>query len=484
MSCVFLGVDIGTTSAKCLAVTDQGEMVAFAQSHYSLSHPYQGWAEQDAREFYNALVDVVRQCVAECCEKGFDASHITALSLSSQGDTLIVTDSEGTPIHPAMSWMDRRAEQEYHELIAETGKSFWYSETGQPINPLSSACKIRWVQKHYSYKANRMRFCWVADFLAKQLCGEFVSDIPSASWTPLYSPVKRNWSAAVIQLLKVPGEMLPVTAESGTVIGDLLPDVASQLGLGPNTKLVAGAFDQASAALGAGADVDSRRGVLSGGTAWVLYIVSSTPPVDRLEQLCVCCHAQPLQWGLVLPFPGGGIYDWLNRNLGDESHEALGKAEPLIFIPHLYGGLSPDWQVESKGSLLGLTVAHSRGDFRLAVMRGIAFEARRNIEAAERLGISVDSIRMVGGAVKSEIWPQMIADILNRPVEVSNFNEAACLGVAKLAARQTGVEWQNCSEMREYDPLLNNVPREEALYQKYLEAYESLLQIYRNSMHE
>ncbi|MCL6628865.1 MAG: hypothetical protein K6U00_04610, partial [Armatimonadetes bacterium] len=215
MISVFLGVDIGTTSTKCLAITEDGEILAIAHHSYALSHPREGWAEQDAEEFVGAVSNVVNQCVTKCREKGCDASQIRALAMSTQGDTLIATDSAGTPILPAMSWMDGRAVDEYQELLIETGASFWYKETGQPINPLSSVCKISWIRKRYQDMANSMRFCWVADFLARRLCGKFVADVPSASWTPIYSPVRRSWSKPVQDLIGIDAEELPETTESG-----------------------------------------------------------------------------------------------------------------------------------------------------------------------------------------------------------------------------------------------------------------------------
>ena len=471
MGSIYLGIDIGTASAKCLAIGGDGETLALAQHPYPMAHPRQGWAEQDPEDYWRALVDVVNRCVADCRGKG----DVAALAMSTQGDTLIVTDESGSPLAPAMSWMDSRAEAECRELLAETGPSFWYRETGQPLTPVSSACKIRWIAKNAPELRWNARFCWVADYLAKKLCGKFAADVPSASWMPLFSPVERNWSKDVLDLLGIPAESLPATKESGTVIGNLLPEAAEELHLGSHTRLAAGAFDQAAAAHGAGAGA-SGRSVLSCGTAWVLYSVSANPIRDERERLCICCHTGPSEWGLVLPFAGGSAYDWLNRVLG-ASDGAGSQSEPLIFIPHLYGGLSPDWRGESRGSLLGLMMSHTREDVRLALMRGIAFEARRNLEAAEPLCGGIESVRMVGGAGRSESWPQMIANVLNRPVEVSECVESACLGAAKLAASGSRLGLVAYST-RTFVPIADDVEREERLYRTYLRSYEALLSLY------
>lgn len=474
---IFLGIDIGTTSAKCLAVSESGEILALAQHAYPMSHPRQDWAEQDPENYYRALVDVVTRCIYECEGRGHSAGDIKVLAMSTQGDTLIVTDETGNPLVPAMSWMDKRAEAEYQELLAETGGVFWYREIGQTLNPLSSACKIRWIQKNAPELWSKIsRICYVPDYLALKLCGEFVTDTPSASWSPFYSPTRRAQSQAVMDVLKVSQNSLPQVMASGMVIGELLPEVAAELHLAEGTKLIAGAFDQAAAACGAGACAKGRS-VLSCGTAWVLYCVSDAPIADPSELTPICCHINSRELGMVLPFTGGAAYDWLARTLPAATEEAS-TSEPLIFIPHLYGGLSPDWRSGSKGSLLGLTMSHTPKDIRLALMRGIAFETRRNVEAAGKLGAKIESIRMVGGAVKSDIWPQMIANVLDRQIEISDCLESACYGAAKLAAGAVAENWAGSESVHVIEPDAIGVQREERQYAKYLKFYEALSALY------
>ena len=480
MSSIYLGIDIGTTSAKCLAVDETGKVLAIAQRPYPLAHPHEGWAEQDPEDYWRGIVETVRRCAAECECKG----EIVAAAMSTQGDTLIVTDEAGKPLAPALSWMDTRGEAECREMAAEMGQEFWYRETGFILTNYNSACNIRWLERNDPDLKKRIRrYCWVADYLAGRLCGRFVSDVPSASWTPLYSPVRRSWSEPVMDVLGISREMLPDAAESGTTIGELLPEVASELGLKPGVKLMAGAFDQAAAAHGAGAGA-GRRSVLSCGTAWVLYAVWGSPVVDDLRQIPVCCHVRPDEWGMVLPFTGGAAYDWLQRTFQGEAGGEPSGAEPPVFIPHLYGGLCPDWRGESKGSILGLTLAHNREDVRRALMRGMAFEARRNVEAAERISGKIGSIRMVGGAGKSDIWPQMIASILDRPVEVSENVESACYGAAKLAAGGASANWDETQTTRDFAPIPAEVEAEQRRYEKYLRVYETVAGVYREGIED
>lgn len=471
MGHIYLGVDIGTTSAKCLAVGEDGRVLAFARQGYPMTHPHPGWAEQDPEDYWRALVATVRECVDHCGRNGQPSDSIVALALSTQGDTLVVTDKLGKPLLPAISWMDTRGSEEHAQLLAEAGAAFWYEQTGIPFTVISSACSIRWVQNHRpDVMAAGPVFCYVPDYLAHRLTGIFATDAPSASWSRLFRTAKREWSGPVLDLLGIDAVTLPEVRESGVVIGELSPEAAEKLGLRSGVRLMAGAFDQAAAAHGAGG-----RGVLSCGTAWVLYTIASQPVTDPRGQLCTCCHAVVDQWGTVLPFSGGTTYDWVSRTVPVEAGALPSSAEPLVFIPHLYGGLSPDWRTQSKGSILGLTLSHTAADIREAVMRGLACETRRNLDAAEPLCGKMDSVRMVGGAGKSETWPEIIANLLDRAVEVSDCVESACYGAAKLAA---GDSWDGVFGLRKFEPDAQAVETEERNYQRYLAFYRALVDIY------
>lgn len=476
---IYLGVDIGTTSTKCLAVRDDGQVIASSQHHYPMLHPQQGWAEQHPEDYWYGLAATVRGCLRMCSRRRHRKEDVALLALSTQGDTLIVTDGDGNALMHAISWMDARGQAEFEELLSEADASVWYREMGSPLNALSSACTLRWLAKNRpDIMSAKPRFCYVADYLAKRLCGRFATDVPSASWTPMFSPARRGFSQPVLDLLGVRPEALPDVLESGEIIGKLLPEVAKELGLAPETKLIAGAFDQAAAAHGAGARADGRS-VLSCGTAWVLYAVAPGGVVDPNERLCSCCHTGRGENGLVLPFSGGSTYDWLTKIIGEVGDDdPPSSADPLVFVPHLYGGLSPDWCAESKGTLAGLTLAHNRADMRLALMRGLGCEARRNMEAAEQLSGDVRSIRMVGGATNSRKWPQLVANVLNRPIEVSEETETACYGAAMLAAGELSAGWPESQRVSRFDPLPAEAIVEEEHYNRYLNVYELMKSVY------
>lgn len=473
---VFLGVDIGTSSAKCLAVDADGTVLAFAQSAVPIRHPHEGWSEQDPEDYVQGLAAVVGRCIAELGGKGRSAADIRALALSTQADTLIVCDDAGRPLRPAMTWMDTRAQNEHDELLAEHGASFWYAQLGQPLSPYSSVGKLRWLRRHEpGLMARTPHIAYVPDYLARRLTGRWVTDVPSASWSPFLTPTDRSRAQAVLGVLDIAAAQVSQAIESTGVIGELLADMADELGLHRGTKLVAGAFDQSAAARGAGA-MAGGTSVLSCGTAWVVYSVARSAPIDTSGRLCICCHTCPDEWGIVLPFTGGSAYDWVTRNVTPDTHASA--SSPLIFVPHLYGGLSPDWQGESRGSLLGLTLSHTAEDIRLALMRGMAFETRRNMEAAAPHSGGPATLRMVGGATHSDIWPQMIADALGCRVEVAEVAEAGCYGAAMLAAGDDAEGWAPPAPGRVCEPDREGAAAMEDLYRAYCDAYAWLVRHY------
>lgn len=479
MGCVYLGLDVGTTSTKCLAVDDEGRALALTQHAYSLNYPSEGWAEQDAEDYWRAVVSAVRRCMLILAEKGFRASDVSAISMSTQGDTLVLTDSAGRPVFPALSWMDTRASAQYRRLEETPGPALWYVESGQPLIPHSSACKLLWLREEHPEEWSRVAHIGhVPDFLAHRLCGTFAVDVPSASWCSVYSAVRRDWSQTLLDAVGLDRAMLAAPLESGQTIGTLTMEAARELDLRGTVRLVAGAFDQAAAAHGAQA-VAGGRGVLSCGTAWVLYSASVKAPQDPSGNLCVCCHVRPDEWGLVLPFSGGSAYDWLAR-VAPAVHSSASDSAPLVFVPHLYGGLSPDWREASRGSLLGLSMSHTAEDIHLALMQGIAFETRRNLEAADGVGGQVSSVRMVGGAVKSSIWPQMVADALNCTVEASDFVESAAFGAARLAAGTAAADWPMPGESRDLLPRPAESQRMNERYQRYVRFYQALCGLYES----
>lgn len=481
MTGIFLGVDVGTISVKCLAVSNQGRQVAFSQQRYSLEHPHPGWAEQDPEDYWDALVKTVSDCVEQWKAKGGRAQDFIALAISSQGDTLLALDELGNPLAPALSWMDIRAEDCCAHLLSLRDAHFWYRSLGIPLTPASSACKILWYKEHQPDVFDCATLCYIPEFLAKRLTGHFVSDQSGASWNPLFSSHQNQYNPEILDLLHMDGKPLAQVIPSGQQVGRLLPRVAELLGVTEEARLIAGAFDQAAAAHGTGGEA-----VLSCGTAWVLYAITDNPVLDSDSGVPFCLHCQPGKWGMVLPFPGGAVFDWVRSLFPDalyglKQEQIYSGSRPLCFIPHFYGALAPDWKVFSRGSLVGMDLSTQAGDILIAAMTGIACEARRNLEAAEAFSGSISQLRMVGGAAQSELWTQIVADILQRPVYLSSQSESAAFGAARLAAGDLSVEWKTAEEEKVFLPTPEVSGWATDNYYLYLQTYKALLPVLENA---
>ncbi len=475
---IYLGIDIGTSSAKCIAFDAAGKMLCSSQHSYGMDTSVESFCEQNPDDYLIAFTEVVCSTVNKLKLHKIDLSDIKSIALSTQADTLIVTDPVGNPKMPAVSWMDTRAKGEYEELLAMHDQTFWQNELGQVLTPYNSICAIKWLQKHRPEElAKDTRLSYVPDWMAYKLTGNWVADMPSASWSPYCSPSTRDISSKILDILGLDRKSFCDIVESGEVIGTVTEGFCRDTGLPCNVPLVAGAFDQSAAAHGAGASANGRS-VLSCGTAWVLYTVSEKPISCDSPSLCTCCHIESNQWGTVMPFSGGAAYDWLHKLFDREHTQKVTNNEPLVFIPHLYGGLSPDWNSSSKGSVLGLTLSHSFEDVELAIMRGMACEARRNLDESENYCGKIEAVRMVGGAGKSELWVQMIADILARPVEVLDNTESACYGAAKIAAEKVSADWPD-GNVKVVAPDASRSAVEQDYYAHYLDCYQKVSECYR-----
>ncbi len=443
---LLLGFDIGTTNIKGVAVDRRGEVRASASISYPLTKSPEGYITQDPDDWWEGMRTVISAMSA-----GVDLSGAVALSLSTQGETLVPVDREGFPLSPAISWMDHRSEREAEELNGRY--SFWFERTGSRVSPYGTLSKIVWLKRHDPDLFESVAtFSQVQDHLVRRLTGRPVCDINNASFTQYFDVRNRTWDGEIAGIFGLRGK-LPETAESGTPIGRIRRSAARELGLPEDVQVVAGGHDQACAAIGGGCSGPGEL-MLSTGTAWVLYAVIDEPLFDPGEAIIVYCHASPGKWALMAPSNGGVVLDYFIREFCTEESREAEKAglspyellfrdvpdpKGLVFIPHLYGSISPDWRGDAKGAIWGLTLGHTRRDVAAAVMESLAFEALRNLEIMGRLGLSPSEISMLGGAAKSPFWPQVVADVMGLKVKVPEVADAAALGAALLAGVGCGM---------------------------------------------
>mgnify|MGYP005841280597 CR=1 FL=1 len=442
----YLGIDLGTTAVKATVVDETGRVLGAAAATYGYSQPQPGWIEQDPADWVRLLAETARRAVSDV------PARVRALALSTQGDTAVPVDEAGNALAPARTWMDTRTGDQVAQMLS-VPEGRWYELTGATPLPHAAAASILWWRDHLGAHFGRVRgFCLVQDFLTQWLTGRRLLDAPNASRTLLFDIHRREWSDELLAALAIPRRYLAETAEAGTVIGPLLPTVSAELGLERDVIVVLGGHDQTCAAIGCGV---TRPGslMLSCGTAWVVLAATDRPLNDPLRALHSYCHAVPGGYATLGAFAGGNLLRWFRDELcgtpdgGDSAYDTIvGEAEaaasagrpPLLFLPHFYGSTVPAGCTTARGGWIGLTLAHTRGDMALGLLRGVALQTAAVVEHVARLGAPADDIRMIGGGSRSAFWAQLVADALQRPVQLPAVTEAAAYGAALLAGQALG----------------------------------------------
>jgi sugar (pentulose or hexulose) kinase len=451
----FIGLDIGTTSVKAAVYDSSGACRGLEFQDYALDTPGVDRVELDPEHYWSAAVAVVRHVIAD---SGLAPEAIAALGVSSQGETLIVVDTDGLPIYPALVWLDNRAREEAGMLASKLGPEV-YSRTGIPaVNPTWTACKIAWIRDHEPQIFRRAhKFLLAQNFIIHRLTGEYVTDGGVACTTLLLDICSHSWWQEALDATDLTVERLPALKRVGELAGGLTPQAASQMGLKAGVPVVLGGMDQIAGAVGAGNLTPEIVSESTGGALTIQVTVDRTD-IDKEGQIPVYLHAVP---GKYLFDPvcdtGGMTFKWFrdvfgevelarSRQEGVDAYELLtelaGQAEPgcggLVMLPHLTGAFSPEYDPNARGVFYGFTLAHRKPHFTRAVLEAVAFMLRRNLELVLRTGLEIKEIRATGGGARSRLWRQIKADVCNLPVVSLQHDDTALLGDAMLGAVATG----------------------------------------------
>ena len=494
-----LGLDVGTTAIKGVLFNEEGESIAQFSSEYNLDLSKPDFVELNPDIYWESAKKVIRQILAKSKRK---PKEIKALSISSQGETLICVDREGNPLRKAIVWLDNRSKKEAEIIEEEFGVKKIYYITGQPqVVPTWPATKILWLRKNERDIFNKTyKYLLLEDYLIYKLTGEFVCEYSLVSSTLLFDINKKCWWKDMLELVGIDEEMLPEIRESGQVVGNLTEVAAKDTGLSCQTLVVTGALDQAAGAIGAG---NIKPGIITETTGAALAIVATTqaPIFDPQMRIPCHCHALKNKYFL-LPWcqTAGTVLKWFRDEFSkEEMREAEGKnvdaynilsqkaakippgSEGLIMLPHLSGAACPEFNPSAKGVWFGFTLKHTKAHFTRSIMEAIAFMLKRNIRLLENSGVNVKEIRALGGGAKSRLWNQIKADVINKPVITSSQPESASLGVAILAAVAVGIfdtVKEACNKMvmigERFSPSSENIDIYSRQYETYLRLYEKL----------
>lgn len=477
-----LGIDVGTTGTKTLLFSTDGELLGHAYRGYEMSNPQVGYSEQNAEDWWNAVCQTVR----EVCTDPEIGQAVAAISLSLQGGTMVAVDENMQPLRPAMVWNDARGEAEKAAYLQEVGEAeTMYQKTGWRLGNGLLAMEIRWMKDHEPelFEKTAM-FLSVPDYISMKMTGIPAVDMSDAGINQLADIRCGGYDPEILRFAGITEEQLPKIVRSGEVIGKLTEEAAEALGLSTDAVLVAGAHDQYAVALGAGATQDGDI-LIGSGTAWVVTAIGDEPAFET--GLSQSVAAVPSKWGSLLSLSTGGVcLEWWRRNLTvgpdgsqipfDVINEEVAKrkaAEDGLFFYPFSGNAAPDRRFQ-KASFIGLDLSHDRFDIARAIMEGVAFQAIWMMESFKTKP-SKEGLKLAGGASKSALWCQMVADIANLPVRIPEVADLACVGAAILAGTGCGIypnveEGYKCLAVRER--VIQPDPARAQMYAKLYEQYK------------
>ena len=417
MTATLVGLDVGTTGVKAVAVSDRGEVLARAERGYALATPRPGWAEQDPEDWWRAAETALRELDVEP----------TAIGLSGQMHGLVALDERDRVLRPAILWNDQRTSAECREIEERVGAERLLELTGNPALTGFTAPKLLWLRRHEPETyAHIRRILLPKDYVRLRLTREHATDVSDASGTLLFDVRGRCWSAPMLEALEVAPEVLPPALES------------TELG---------GAGDQAASALGVGIDRPGPASVVLGTSGVVFAALDGYSP-DPRGALHTFCHAVPRTWhSMGVMLAAGGSLQWLSRALGDvPTDELLREAaewppgcEGLLFQPYLAGERTPHADPDARGALVGLTLRHDRGALARAVLEGVAYGLRDSLELLRGVGVDVEVGRVSGGGARSRLWLEIVASVLGLPLERTAAEEGAAYGAALLGGVANGI---------------------------------------------
>jgi xylulokinase len=426
-----------------VVVDEGGAVVSSGSAPLTMVHEHDGWAEQAPEDYTTALRDAVREATDD-----IPADQIVAMGLGSQVDGVVACAGDGTPLRPAIIWLDKRATDQCDRLVSAVGSEQLAERTGLVADASHSAPKMMWIREIEPQVWQRAAMLApVGAYLLHHLTGSHAQDAANASSTMVYDVTKGDFDPELCEAAGLDPARLPQVRPSTDVIGTLRPDVAADLGLADTCEVVVGTGDEHAASVGAGA---IAPGVIVDvtGTAEPVTTVADEPVRDPLGVVETHGHAVPGTWLIENPgFVSGGSTLWLSGGLLGIPHadvfararEAPPASDGVLFLPALSGSTAPRWNDSMRGAFLGLGMNHTSAHVARAVLEGCAYALRDIVDRLDALGLGQGEVRIVGGGARDDLWASIKADVLGRPVRRVLSEEATAVGAAMVAGVGCGV---------------------------------------------
>ena len=437
MSQLFIGIDLGTSAVKLLLLDEKGMIRKTVSKEYPLEFPYPGWSQQNPEDWKAAVMTGIPELL-----EGENASLVAGIGAGGQMHGLVVLDDQDQVIRPAILWNDGRTEAEVEYLNEEIGRGKLTEMTANIAFAGFTAPKVLWMQKNEPENFKKIaKVMLPKDYINYVLTGVHCTDYSDASGMLLLDVEKKCWSSAMLSVCGLTEDQMPRLYESYECVGTLREDVAAALGLSMAVKVVAGAGDNAAAAVGTGVIGEGGCNI-SLGTSGTVFISSKEFRGDENNALHAFAHADGGYHLMGCMLSAASCNKWLMDEIlqtkeydGEQrkiTDEMLGRNH-VFFLPYLMGERSPINDTNARGTFIGMTMDTGRVDLIQAVLEGVAFAIRDSVEVARSLGIEIPVSKICGGGAKSLLWRKIMANVLNIPLEIPQTEEGPGYGGAMLA---------------------------------------------------
>ena len=444
MSAYLLGIDVGTSACKVALFNEDGAVRAQAISEYPVYYPHPGWAEQKPEDWWAGVSIAIRETLNQ---SGVQPEDIAGIGVDGQSWSAVATDQQGNVLCNTPIWTDTRARAECDEIRSCVPEQELFDLCGNPVQPSYTLPKILWYKNHLPDVYRKTVYILQSNsFIVQRLTGMFTQDVSQGYGLCCFDMRQAKWDLPMAERVGIRPDLLPGLYPCHAVVGRVTHEAAAITGLAEGTPVVAGGLDAACGTLGAGVSEPGEtqeQGGQAGGMSLCIDRYAADP------RLILSFHVAIGRWLLQGGTTGGGgALKWLRENICPELSFAqmseLAETVPagsdgVIFLPYMAGERSPIWNPNASGVFFGLNYAKTRAHLIRAVMEGVGYALRHNLETAESAGAVAGTLRAMGGSANSEVWTQLKADITGKRIEVPASDTATTLGAAILAGVGTGI---------------------------------------------
>ncbi len=484
----FIGIDIGTSSVKIIVIDENGVIINSVNRSYEILYPKALWVEQRPEDWWKETHEGLKEVL-----KDLDRNKVKSISLSGQMHGLVTLDKNNNIIRPAILWNDQRTEKQCKYLNEDIGREKISKWTGNMAMTGLTAPKLLWMRENELENFNKIeKILLPKDYIAYKLSGVYATDYSDASGTLYFDVKNKVWSKEMMEILSINENQLPILYDTIDVIGEIREELAKDLGISKNTKIVIGGGDQAVAAIGGGI-VNENECSISLGTSGVVFSNSEKFVVDEYNRLHSFCNGNGSYHVMGVTLAAAASLKWWVENINKsldfnfllEETEDASIDEEVYFLPYLTGERTPHNDPNAKGVFIGMDITTKRADMTKAVIEGVGFSLRQTYDIVTDMGIEIKEVTINGGGSKSKVWCQIMANILNTRVKKVNSNDGPAYGAAIIAGVGSG-DFESISKacelfIKETEVFLPDeaqAKRYNEKYQKYIEIYPSLKKLF------